>query len=333
MAASRTTKRRAADFTSTTEQSSSPAGPTNHRPGSIAKRRSNPSEGQSDRVRQRRGGGHGFVAVGDTEAAAAIHRLHGMPGVPQGPNQRRHPGEGRVERSHRQDLAADMHAEAHGPDTRQPGRVGIERCRPVERDPELVVRPARGDLRVRAGIHVGVDTQRHLRNPAHPARDAGQQGQLLRAFDVDLTDTPFERQLHLPSRLADACEHDVRRVDTGLDCRDGVRHRSRRRPLHPPAVSAAAAPGGQWPSPRSGSRPAPPRRGKRPAMREGGRACSRRRPPRWGCRRRRRWHGGARPPPAGRPWRASTDGAGRRSARPAVGSGSMGRRAGCIPRY
>ena len=61
------------------------------------------------------------------------------------------------------DLAADVHVNAADHDAGQLAGLGIELARLAIRNAELVLRLAGGDLGVRLGVDVGIDTQRYVR--------------------------------------------------------------------------------------------------------------------------------------------------------------------------
>ena len=159
-------------------------------------------------------GGPGFrqagrlAGVGNTQPTAAIHPFDRMPGRPERHHQRGHAPVRRGERRHAHDLAADMHRQPHRPDPRQAARLGIQARRVVDRDAELVARPAGGNAVQRARVHVRVHPQRHQRDLSARGRQPGQGQQLLLAFDVDLTHGMVQRQRQFGPRLAHAGEDD-----------------------------------------------------------------------------------------------------------------------------
>ena len=71
--------------------------------------------------------------------------------------------EGIAERLELGDLAADMHVDAGDLDARQLGGAGIDLARAADRDAELVLGLAGGDLVVGLGVDVGIDAQRDMR--------------------------------------------------------------------------------------------------------------------------------------------------------------------------
>ena len=64
------------------------------------------------------------------------------------------------------DLAADMHVGAGHLDTRQPGGARIDLAGVRDRNAELVLGLAGGDLGMRAGIDIGIDAHRDARGAA-----------------------------------------------------------------------------------------------------------------------------------------------------------------------
>ncbi len=74
--------------------------------------------------------------------------------------------EGIAERIEVGDLAADMHVDAGDLDALELGGVGIDFARAADRDAELVLGLAGGDLVMRLGIDVGIDAHRDRRGPA-----------------------------------------------------------------------------------------------------------------------------------------------------------------------
>ena len=119
-----------------------------------------------------------------------------------------------------------MHVDA---DRLQPGlhrHLAVEAARLLERNAELVDVQACGDVRVRAGVDVGIDAHRDPGAHASRLRRAIDALQLARRLGVDRLQAELHRPIDLVRRLADAAEHDVGRRKPGahrqLDLADGV---------------------------------------------------------------------------------------------------------------
>ena len=102
------------------------------------------------------------------------------------------------------DLAADMHVGAGHLDARQLCRAGIDLARPQNRNAELVLGLAGGDLGVGAGIDVRIDPYRNPRGLAGLDRELRQQFQLGFGLDVDAENVRRQRRAQFGLGLADA---------------------------------------------------------------------------------------------------------------------------------
>ena len=118
------------------------------------------------------------------------------------------------------DLRADVAVDAHHLQVRIGMGAAIQLGRLSVRDAELARFEAGRDIRVRAGIDVGVHSQRYRRALAEPARDLRDLLQLEFGFDVEAPDPGAQRPLDLRRGLANAGEHDPRRRAA---CRDNAR--------------------------------------------------------------------------------------------------------------
>ena len=107
------------------------------------------------------------------------------------------------------DLAADMHVDAGDLDARQLGGARIDLARTRDRDAELVLGLAGGDLGVRAGIDVGIDAHRNPRGLAGLDGEPREQFEFRLGFDVDAEDVGGQRSAQLVLGLADAGEQDL----------------------------------------------------------------------------------------------------------------------------
>ena len=122
---------------------------------------------------------------------------------------------------------------------------------------------------MRAGVHVGVDAQAHLRRAAHGHRLLRQQLQLALAFDVEAAHAGLQRAAHLGAGLADAGEDHLARHRRRRPARAPARPPRRCRSRSRPARRSAARPGWGWPSSRNtaGAAGRPARAGRRPPHR------------------------------------------------------------------
>ena len=167
------------------------------------------------RCRQRRR----FVAVRNAEPAAAVDDADRQTVGTQRAYQVGQAPIRSAVRCQRQDLAADMRRQSNRKDAGQLARAAIQRHGIGIGNTELVLRPAGGDLGMRAGIDIRIDPQDDARRAVHRGGDRRQHRQLLGAFHVDLRDVLGERQPQFAFALADAREHDA----VGRDaCRAGA---------------------------------------------------------------------------------------------------------------
>ena len=97
-----------------------------------------------------------------------------------------------------------MHVDAGDLDPRQLGRVGIDGAGASQRHAELVLGPAGGDFRVRAGIDIGIDPHRDPRGPPLLAGEPRQQFKFWFGFDVDAENVRSQRRAQLGFGLADS---------------------------------------------------------------------------------------------------------------------------------
>jgi hypothetical protein len=93
--------------------------------------------------------------------------------------------------------------DADGPDAGHVRGVGVEPLGLGERDAELVLRLAGGDLGVTAGLDVGVHANSYRGADAQTLRDPVDQLQFRLRFDIDLGDAGLEGELDLGLGLAD----------------------------------------------------------------------------------------------------------------------------------
>ena len=143
-----------------TEASSTPAGPTSQRPGSIVSADVEVVERGFDGAGQRLGGGRGLVAIGNAEAAAAIDGFHAVAGGAQGADEVGDAGEGGAVRREVRIWLPMWMARPIGSIPGRRGGLGIERGGVGPGDAEFVAGAAGGDLVVGAGVDVRVDPRR-----------------------------------------------------------------------------------------------------------------------------------------------------------------------------
>jgi hypothetical protein len=98
-------------------------------------------------------------------------------------------------------------------DARETRGLGIDLAGPRDRDAELVLGPAGGDLRVRAGVDVGVDADGDRRGPPHAGGGLGERAQLGLGFHVELADAALERH-RISSRVLPTPEKTMRSPGT-----------------------------------------------------------------------------------------------------------------------
>ena len=196
--------------------------------------------------------------IGNAEAAAEIDMRNGVAVGAQRLHEFRQHAERGFHPAQIGDLAADMHVDAGHLDPGQLCRAGIDRARAGERNAELVLGFAGGDLGMGAGIDVGIDPNRDPRRLAGLAGEPRQQFEFRLGFDVDAENVrrPAPRAVRLRScrrRRTGSCPAECRRPARASTRRPKPRRRRRR------VSPACAAPTGwNWPSWRS--RPPPSRR-------------------------------------------------------------------------
>ena len=125
----------------------------------------------------------------------------------QPPHQRQHPLQRVHERRHPGQLRTDMAIHANDFQMRRGGGPRVDRQRPLHLDAKLVLLESGGDIRVRIGVHVRIDAQRHRRPLASFRRHALQQRQLCFGFDVETADLHFEGVFQFVTALADPRKH------------------------------------------------------------------------------------------------------------------------------
>ena len=84
-------------------------------------------------------------------------------------------------------------------------------------DAELVLLEPRGDVGVGAGVHVGIDAQRHRRDSMQPFRLASDALQFCGAFDVEAADAQLQAQVDFGLGLAHPGKHHGLRKRPGRD--------------------------------------------------------------------------------------------------------------------
>jgi hypothetical protein len=102
------------------------------------------------------------------------------------------------------DLRADVAVDAADDDVPACRGAAVETRRVGERDAELALLQAGGDVRVRPRVDVGVDPERHRRADAVAAGDGVERGELGLGLDVEAEDAGRECRCHLGLGLADA---------------------------------------------------------------------------------------------------------------------------------
>ena len=162
----------------------------------------------------RRGRGR-LVEIGHAQAAAQVEALDGKALAADALDQAAHLAEGLFHGGQVGDLAADVAGDADGSDARQVGGRGVEPLGFGERDAELVVRLAGGDLGMTAGRDVGIDPDRRGGAHAHGLGHAIDQMEFGLGLDVDFGNAGLQGEGDLALRLADAGEHDPIRRNPG----------------------------------------------------------------------------------------------------------------------
>ena len=120
-----------------------------------------------------------------------------------------HLGIGKLERFQLGQLAADMHVDADHIEPRQRGGHRINLSRAGDRNAELVLGFAGGDLGMGLGVHVRIDPHGDRHNLAQRLGNRAQQLHLGLGFDVELANPPFDGNAHFLNGLAHAREHDL----------------------------------------------------------------------------------------------------------------------------
>ena len=175
------------------------------------------------------------AGVGNAEATTEIDVMEGVPLRHQLTGEAGEQPRRMVEGCEIGDLAADMHVDAGDREARQARRVGVDGAGAGQRDAELVLRLARGDLRMRACIDIRIDPDRDRRGQPKTGGDGGEFREFRLALDVEAEDAGLEGGGHFALRLADAREHDALWVDprregpAQLTLRDDVHARAEAR--------------------------------------------------------------------------------------------------------
>ena len=149
------------------------------------------------------------VAIGNAEAAAEIDMVDDMAIGPEVPDKAHEALDRGIVGFESGDLAADMHVDAGDQDARQLGGAGIDGAGLGDRNAELVLGLAGGDLLVGLGVDVGIDAQRHARRAALGAGALRQELQFRLGLDVEAQNVLVEGIVDLAHELADAREHDL----------------------------------------------------------------------------------------------------------------------------
>ena len=123
--------------------------------------------------------------------------------------------EGVAERIEVGDLAADMHVDAGHLDARQLGGMRIDVAGAADRNAELVLGLAGGNLVMGLGVDVGIDAYRDVRDAAFAGGDLRQQIEFGFGFDIDAENAFVDRQRQFARRLAQTGEHDLVRRNAG----------------------------------------------------------------------------------------------------------------------
>ena len=104
--------------------------------------------------------------------------------------------------------------------------LAIQAARLLERNAEFVDVQSCRDVRVRAGVDVGIDADRHPGTHTSRLRRAVDALQLARGLGVDGFQAELHRPFDLVRRFANAAEHDIGRWKPGphrqIDFADGV---------------------------------------------------------------------------------------------------------------
>ncbi len=138
----------------------------------------------------------------DAQAAAGIDGLERDALAPELPHQLAHSLNGRAKWGRGANLRTDVDADAMRLEPAVARRALVDGGRAADVDAELVLAQAGGDIGMRIGEDIGVDTQRKAGADFEPARAGGQQRELRLAFHVELENSRVQRQVNLRGRLA-----------------------------------------------------------------------------------------------------------------------------------
>lgn len=156
-------------------------------------------------------------AIGDAQPTAEIDMIDAVALLAQRADEAADLAIGGLERRKVDDLAADMNRK---PVEIEPGKRRepiVHAQRLIDRDAELAVEPAGGDLGMRAGIDVGVDAQQGRGAAAALRRERRQQLSFALEFEVETPDPGIERRDQFGRGLADARIDDVVRRNPGVE--------------------------------------------------------------------------------------------------------------------
>ncbi len=115
------------------------------------------------------------------------------------------------------DLRADVAVDTVHRDTGKVGGAPVESERVFEGDTELALLETGRDVGVRFRVDVGIHPQRNRGDLACASGDRIQRLELGGRLDVEAPDAGRQRGFHFDRRLADAGEHDLRRIAAGGD--------------------------------------------------------------------------------------------------------------------
>ena len=164
---------------------------------------------------QHAGIGRLLVGVGDAQAATYVDMLDRDTCGFHRFDEVEHPVECIQVRLELRDLRADVAVDAHHPQARQRRRVAVGGQRFVVGDAELVALQSGGDVRVGAGVDIGVDAQAHGRDAAQGPGFFVECVELAQAFDVETAHAGHQGLAHVGAGFAHARKHDLRRVAAG----------------------------------------------------------------------------------------------------------------------
>ena len=168
-------------------------------------------DAREQRGHQRIGRGRRLVGVPDAQPAAQVEVMQAHAMRLDRFDEIEHAVEGVEVRTALGDLRADVAIDAHDLDAGQRSRVPVCRDGALVCDAELVRLQARGDVRMRAGIDIGIHAQADAGRAACLRRHVRQRVELGFALDVEAHHAGLQRTQHLGACLADAREHDLRR--------------------------------------------------------------------------------------------------------------------------